>query len=209
MINIDKKKYKIGEDNYIKKKTKKNLIIIGDTCRSSSNHIIRMQQKDFGNSREWNTFTISRDGKIYQHYNPDYYSDYSGDVKIDKRSISILFENMNCLNAVDEKYYNWINEECKDIHNIYKKYWKSGYYWEKYTEEQYNSLAGLLIELFDKYKDIPNRIIASNLYESESYNYKGVLSRSNISKEEVDVNPSFDYKKLISLISNKIEIVVD
>lgn len=209
MINIDKKKYKIGEDNYIKKKTKKDLIIIGDTCRSGSNHIIRMQQKDFGNSREWNTFTISRDGKIYQHYNPDYYSDYSGDVKIDKRSISILFENMNCLNAVDEKYYNWINEECKDIHNIYKKYWKSGYYWEKYTEEQYNSLAGLLIELFDKYKDIPNRIIASNLYESESYNYKGVLSRSNISKEEVDVNPSFDYKKLITLISEKIEIVVD
>jgi hypothetical protein len=167
MINIDKKKYKIGENNYIKKKTKKDLIIIGDTCRSGSNHIIRMQQKDFGNSREWNTFTISRDGKIYQHYNPDYYSDYSGDPKIDKRSISILFENMNCLNAVDDKYYNWINEECKDINNIYKKYWKSGYYWEKYTEEQYNSLAGLLIELFDKYKDIPNRIIASNLYDSE------------------------------------------
>lgn len=209
MINIDKKKYKIGEDNYIKKKTKKELIIIGDTCRSDSNHIIRMQQKDFGNSREWNTFTISRDGKIYQHYNPDYYSNYSGDSKIDKRSISILFENMNYLNVVDDKYFNWINEECKDINNIYKKYWKSGYYWEKYTEEQYISFVDLLVDLFDKYKDIPNRIIPSNLYESESYTYKGVLSRSNISKEEVDVNPSFDYKKVITLLSEKIEIKED
>lgn len=209
MINIDKKKYKIGEDNYIKKKTKKELIIIGDTCRSDSNHIIRMQQKDFGNSREWNTFTISRDGKIYQHYNPDYYSNYSGDSKIDKRSISILFENMNYLNVVDDKYFNWINEECKDINNIYKKYWKSGYYWEKYTEEQYISFVDLLVDLFGKYKDIPNRIIPSNLYESESYTYKGVLSRSNISKEEVDVNPSFDYKKVITLLSEKIEIKED
>lgn len=209
MINIDKKKYKIGKDNYIKKKTKKELIIIGDTCRSDSNHIIRMQQKDFGNSREWNTFTISRDGKIYQHYNPDYYSNYSGDSKIDKRSISILFENMNYLNVVDDKYFNWINEECKDINNIYKKYWKSGYYWEKYTEEQYISFVDLLVDLFDKYKDIPNRIISSNLYESESYTYKGVLSRSNISKEEVDVNPSFDYKKVITLLSEKIEIKED
>lgn len=209
MINIDKKKYKIGEDNYIKKKTKKDLIIIGDTCRSDSNHIIRMQQKDFGNSREWNTFTISRDGKIYQHYNPDYYSNYSGDSKIDKRSISILFENMNYLNVVDDKYFNWINEECKDINNIYKKYWKSGYYWEKYTEEQYISFVDLLVDLFDKYKDIPNRIIPSNIYESESYTYKGVLSRSNISKEEVDVNPSFDYKRVVTLLSEKIEIKED
>ena len=209
MIRINKKKYRIDEDNINKRKTKKSLIIIGDTCRKDSNHIIRMQQKDFGNSREWNTYTITREGKIYEHYDPQYYSDFSGDKKLDKRSISILFENMNYLSAEDERFFNWINEECEDIKNIHRKYWKSGFYWETYTDEQYKSFVELLVKLFNEFTEIPQRIIPSNLYDSDSYNYEGVLSRSNLSKEEVDVNPSFNYEKVVELLSEKIEIKKD
>lgn len=207
---IDKETHKISDKNYIKKVTNKDLIILGDTCRKDSNHIIRMKHKEFGISREWNTYTISRDGKIFEHYNPKYYSEYSGDKNIDRRSIVILFENMNVLFEINDKYFNWINEECDNIHNIYRKLWKTNnYYWEKYTNEQYNSFVDLAIYLIEEF-DIPKKIYGSNIFFSDSYNYKGILSKSNLSKDDIDINPSFEYENVSKLLINKFdEFLVD
>lgn len=203
MLRIDKKTHRIKEnDNFVKHKTNKDLVIIGDTSRKDSNHIKRMKYKDFGYSREWNTYTITRKGVVYEHFDPKYYSDFAGDEFINKRNISILFENMGFLYNEDDHYFNWIREECDDIKSIYRKHWKIGYYWEKYTEPQYQSFVELLIRLFKNFK-IPQKLIENNLYYEESYNYTGVLSCSNLSKEEVDVNPSFDYEKVFNMLEEK------
>jgi hypothetical protein len=208
MVKIDKKTHKIYESNFHEIETNKDLIIIGDTSRKKSNHIVRMKYRDYGLSTEWNTFTISRDGVIYQHYDPKYYSDFIGDKLLDKRSISVLFENMGYIYHSDGKYYNWINEECENIQDLYRKHWKIGYFWEKYTEKQYKSFVDLSLYLFDKF-NIPKNIIATNLYEENSYDYQGIISRSNLYKEDVDVNPSFNYDKIIQMISEKTTINQD
>lgn len=210
MLRVDKKTYRVKEkDNYIKYKTNKDLIIIGDTSRKGNNHIKRMLYKDFGYSREWNTYTITREGIVYEHFDPKYFSEFSGDENINKRSISILFENMGFLYKENNRFYNWIHEECENLDLIFRKHWKIGYYWEKYTEKQYVSFVELLIRLFKNFK-IPQRMIDNNLYYEDSYDYKGVLSCSNLSKEEVDVNPSFDYNKVLSMLKKRgVELIVD
>lgn len=208
MLKIDRETYKISENNFNKKETEKNLIIIGDTSRKNSNHLNRMMYKDFGLNKSWNTYTISREGNVYEHYDPKYFSDFTSKPSINNRCISILFENMGYIYHDEGKYYNWINEECEDISKLFRKHWKFGYFWEKYTEEQYESFVDLIVYLIKKY-EIPNNIIATNLYEEFSHEYKGIISRSNLNKNEIDVNPSFDYDKVIKMISKEIEINED
>lgn len=191
-MKIDKTIYNISENNYIKKESNKDLIILGDTCRSESNHIKRMYLKDNKKSLAWNTYTISRNGEIYEHFDPIYYSEFTDDYSINKRSISILIENMNLLYIDNGEYLNWMNEKCET--DVLKKQWKGGYFWEKYTTNQYDSLIYLLKYLFEEFKDIPKEFIDFNHYDSDLLKYKGILCRSNIFKNEYDLNPSFDYE---------------
>ena len=194
-MEIDKNTYSVSEFNYIKEKTNKNLIILGDTCRSESNHIKRMYIKDNKKSLAWNTYTISRNGEIYEHFNPMYYSETTDDPLINKRSITILFENMNLLSYEDGKYLNWINELYNG--NIYKKQWKGGYFWEEYTKNQYDSLIELIQYLLITFDNIPKDFVDFNHYDSDLLKHKGILSRSNIFKDKYDLNPSFNYKYII------------
>lgn len=194
---IDKETYKV--DGFHVEETNKDLIVLGDTCRIGSKHIHRMQIKDNAMSYEWNTYTISREGIIYEHFNPLYYSNHLFEDKINKRSIYILLENMNLLKKIDGVYYNWLYEVCYET-NVVEKRWRGETYWEKYTEEQYKSLANLIIYLKNMFKDIPNNIIDSNVYDSDSIKYKGVLSKSNLYESFYDLNPTFDFEKLKKMV---------
>lgn len=201
-MEINRVDFRIKDDNIIKQETEKNNILIGDTCRKGSNHIYRMIYKDYGLSREWNTYTITRNGIIYEHFNPKYYNEFIGDNDLDKKTITVLFENMNMLYNYNDKYYNWINEECNEKDKIYEKLWKNCFFWEKYTTQQYDAFAYLvkyLIENFNIYKNI----IKDNLYYEDYKNFNGILTSSNIFKDEVDVNPSFDYDLIISKLKEE------
>lgn len=193
-MKIDDKKFKVKPINYIKSITKKEQIIIGDSLRSLNNQIIHLKNKEMGNTKTWPTFTISRDGLVYQHFDPKYYSNYMGNNLIDRKAISISLENMGYLKYDNtlKKYINWCNEICDDQYVISKE-WKDYSYWEKYSLKQMESLVELTDKLIKDFS-INRDCIGFNFYTESTGQYDGIVCRSNYSYDFNDVNPTFDYK---------------
>jgi hypothetical protein len=200
ILNLDKETYKLEAKNYHPTKTKKSQILLGGSLRKDSNHILHLQHKDFGQSKKWPTFSITREGHIYQHFDPQFYSDYFGVKEIDKKAITIVLENMGMLSydANKECFVNWIDEECDDKF-IYEKLWKNSRYWEIFYTEQYLSLAWLINQLIDEF-NIKRDTLGYNVFDENTLEFEGIVTRSNYDSNFCDVNPSFDFKKIIELI---------
>lgn len=204
-LEIDTETYKISSDNYYHTVYRKNQIILAGSLRKENFHIKRLQKKEYGKSKKWNTFTISRGGKIYQHYFPKYYTDFMSEKEIDKNSISVVLENMGMLyyNYECSKFLNSINEECNET-LVFEKNWKGSRYWEKYTEEQFNSLVELCKYLTNEYNIILDSL-GFNVYHVDTAKFKGIVCRSNYNENFTDLNPFFDFKKFIKELGIKYE----
>ena len=111
MLKIDNETYRIKDTCRYKTQIAKTQIILATSLRKDSNHIIRLLHKDYGKTKKWNTFTIARTGIIYEHFDPKFHSDFIGIKEVDKKSISIVIENMGCLfKTPSNKYINWLNQ---------------------------------------------------------------------------------------------------
>lgn len=200
-MQIDNAKYKIDEINRYKTQNPKTQIVLATSLRKDSHHIIRLTHKEFGKTKRWNTYTISRDGTTFQHYDSKFHSDFLGIKDADKQSISIVLENMGCLfQAPQGKYINWINEIC-DFNNIIEKEWLGYNYWEKFSEEQIESAVQLCNDLCDEH-NIPKMCIEFHHYHKDTIRFRGIVFRSNYIEDSSDINPLFDIKKFNEMLSN-------
>jgi len=191
MVRIDKKTYQVSEINRYKNKTVKTQIVIGFSLRKDNYHILRLQNKDYGKSKRWNTYTISRKGTVYQHYDDSFHSNFLN-IKIgDKQSISIVLENMSSLIHTDgDKYVSWLNESCPKK-NVVEKEWFGYYFWEKIPEIQLNNLVLLCKKMCEKH-NIPKTCIDFNTYHKNINKFKGIVFRSNYIEDSNDINPLID-----------------
>lgn len=197
---INKETYAIADNSYHKVIKKKTQIIIGNSLRKKSNHIIRLQNQEFGLTTKWNTFTITRKGEIYQHYDYKYYSDFLGIEKADLKSISIVLENMGFLIENHEgKYVNWLNEIC-DKRLVGEKKWLGYHFWEKYQKKQITSLVDLCKYLC-KENDMPLKSIDFDYYHKDIINYNGIVFRSNYIDDSTDINPMFNIIEFNELLN--------
>lgn len=191
-MKIDTESYKIDEINYNKIKSKKKQIVLSSSLRRGNNHLIRLEHKEFGKTKRWNTYTITRDGVIYEHYDPIYSSNFLNIENIDKQSISVVLENMGHLVKNNDIYINWINEECeKEL--IAEKKWNIYQYWEVYTDKQIKSCVELCKFLCDKFK-IKNNLIEFSSYHKDIHKYNGIIYQSNCIENSDDVNPFLEIK---------------
>lgn len=201
-MHIDKETYKITKDNHYKTKSVKTQIVLATSLRKDNYHIIRLQHKKFGKTKQWNTFTISRDGTIYQHYDDTYHSDFLGIKEADKRSISIVLENMGSLfQTTNDKYINWLNEFC-DNDNVIEMEWSGYRYWEKYPEKQTESLVVLCKNLCEKHI-IPKTCINFNHYHKNILKFRGIVFRSNYVENSSDTNPLFEMERFNEMLHNE------
>lgn len=196
MLNIDKETYKTVNGFY-KSKYNKTQIILAGSLRKENYHIKRIQYKFGGTSKEWCTYTISRDGNIYEHYYPKYYSDFMLDKEIDKQSISIVLENMGMLfyDYETESYMNWVQDIC-DENLVFERKWNGHTYWEKYTEEQHKSTVELCKFLIKEF-EIKNDSLGFNVFYDKTKEFEGIVTRSNYIQDHTDLNPSFDFKRFL------------
>lgn len=194
-LKIDNTTYAIGENNRYKVNSVKTQIVIATSLRKKNYHITRLRHKEIGNAKRWNTFTIDRKGKIFQHYDDIFHSDFLG-VKIgDKQSISIVLENMGCLVESNNNYINWINEKC-DPDSVGKKKWLGYDYWEIFSDNQLKSLHELCNVLCEKH-NIPKKVIEFMHYHKDIHKFKGIVFRSNYIDDSSDINPLFNLTKFI------------
>jgi len=194
---IDSETYKLGEDNYHNEVYDKTQIVIGHSHRSGMLHYASWIYRLNGKNKKTATFTINKEGKVYQHYDPKYYSTFINNQQ-DKASISIVLENLGWLrkDAMVDRYIDWLGNTYKrQDGDVLMKRWRNHNYWDKYTKEQMTSLRDLIIKLCEDYK-IDKKFIGHNVYDENIDLFKGITFRSNYYQELTDVSPAFDIETL-------------
>jgi len=198
-MHIDKETHKTTTDNHYKTKIAKTQIVIGLSLRKDDYHLVRLKHKEYGKTKKWNTYTIGRDGKVFQHYDDKFHSDFIGVKAGDKQSISIVLENMgNLFITPDGDYINWLNEPC-DIDDVVEKEWLGYEHWERFPDVQLEALVKLCKLLCVKH-NIPKICVEFNTYHKDISKFRGIVFRSNYIEESSDLNPLIDIDKFNKML---------
>ncbi len=190
-MKIDKKSYKLPETNYYDFVYDKTQIVIGHSGRKDMRHYHGWTKRNFGNYKKTSTFSIDRDGKVYQHFDPKYFSDFIGHEQ-DKCSISITLVNVGWLkyDELKKTYEDWLGHTYSEKNGFVKRTWRNKDFWFPYTKEQEESLFLLVKKLCEDF-DIEKECIGNNVYNENVDIYKGIVFRSNYYSELTDVSPAF------------------
>lgn len=203
---IDDKNYLLNESNYYgEDETLKYQIIIGNTGR---NTLIDNNHTDFSYFNAWKLrrngkhkenamFSIDTFGKVYQHFNPRYWSEFIENSDVNQNIISIALHNEGLLKQdnLNNKFYGWENLKYSNINPPVYKQWRNNHYWASYTKEQYKSLSKLLIKLCDEFH-IPKKLTNHNTIIDGIENFEGICTKANYDFEYTDVSPAFEWDKI-------------
>lgn len=199
------KEYYFDDSNHIQKnRTKKKQIILLNSGCSLDEHLTKIKTRFNGKYDRLPCFFISQTGEIYQHYNPIYYSLLMEGHQIEKHSITITLENVGWLfkDSLTGKFTNWKGVEYTG--ELVEVPWRNKKYWATYSNEQYEKLAELIDYLCIQH-NIIKEFIGNNIVVNKANNYRGILNRSNYSKNYYDLSPAADFKKLNELIEKEYE----
>lgn len=192
MVDIDKKSYILGENNYYDKKYTKNQIVIGHTGRKDMRHYDGWLNRKNGKYKKTSHFTIDKDGTIYQHFNPEFYSDFIG-VEQDKSNISISLVNEGWLkkDVLNNVYIDWLGHIYSNKADVTELSWRNKKYWMNYTDNQNQSLKALIEYLCNNY-GIEKKCVGNCVYNYEIDLFDGITFRSNYDQEITDISPVLD-----------------
>jgi hypothetical protein len=198
---IDFNSYTLDKKNYYEIVSTKRKIVIGNTFNVGMNHFIGWNNRLLGSYKKVSNFSIDVDGKIYQHFDPKYYSEFLPNPIHTKEIISILLVNQGWLDydIKDKKFFNCLGIIFKG-ENKTERRWRNHSYWDDYSELQMESLVNLTKYLLEKY-NIQKNILSHNTYVKEISGFDGVTYRSNWIKDSTDLSPSFDFE----IFKNKLE----
>jgi N-acetyl-anhydromuramyl-L-alanine amidase AmpD len=201
---IDTTTYQLPESNYLTPETVKKQIIIGHTGSKDMKHFTKWMTRLNGNYKKTAAFTIDAAGRVFNHFDPLFSSNLLGRVEIDKKSIIILLENEGWLTKDAERgeFLNWVGHIYNKPENVVEKRWRNYQYWSPYSEEQFNSTVELVNQLCDEFF-IPKFVISHNTKVEGLDNFEGVLYKSNIDKNNTDLNPSWGFVQFKQLIENE------
>jgi hypothetical protein len=190
--------------NIVRRKTKKKQILLYDTGRRAGDFINKIKYRKFGKYDEIPHYIVTKLGTVYQLYDTNYYSNTFDEPQIDKQFIKIAIENLGWLrkNTITGFLNNWIGDPYRSEPFI--RNWRNYTYWDKYNEEQVNSVS-LLCEFLCEQHNIPKNIVPSQGYIEKIVNFKGVVCKSNYSNIYLDINPSFNFTQFFKNENTKID----
>lgn len=189
---IDSETYKLPKDNYYHSEYTKTQIVVSDTTRKDMYHYDSWVNRGNGQCKKTAAYTIRKDGTIYEHYNPKYYSDFITLHDISPFVIPIVLENVGWL-VKDEpngRYYDWLGHSYM-LDDVTNQKWRNKQTWDKYTNEQIISLKNLTDKLCDEH-NIKKQCIGNTVFNEDVDIYEGITFRSNYYQEVTDINPAFD-----------------
>jgi hypothetical protein len=181
----------------LKNSEKKSQIVLVNTTQPIEPYLYGLSNRNNKRYTKIPTFTIDREGIIYQHFDPLNSSKILNYPTIDNQAITIALENVGWLNF-HEKYTDWSGNTYND--EVIEKLWRNKKYWAKYTEKQFLSLIELIDYLCNEY-NIQKEFIGNNVTTHKPHNFNGILNRSNFSKNHYDLTPAFCFDKLTEKIN--------
>jgi len=202
-MKINNQTYKLGVNNYIKNRHSKTQIVIGSTFSENMNHFNGWTTRHGGNFKRTAPFTIDIYGNIYQHYPPEFYSEFLGVGGIDEHIIPILIENEGWLvkDIKGDGYINYVGNIYNRKESVIETRWRDQIFWAPYTKEQMDSAIELCKYLCNMFS-IQYQTVSHNTKFDGIYDYNGIVYKSNFNKHHTDLSPAWDYVNF----KNKIEI---
>ena len=178
--------------NITKRKTKKTQILLIDTQRRFDDYISKIKYRNNGNEDDVPHFIINKLGMAYQLYDTNHYSNSFQDDNINKKQIKIALENLGWLNknTITGVLHNWIGDPYRT--EPYIRTWRNYYFWDKYPEQQLETLSELCENICEKH-NIFKQVVPSQGYIKNASNFKGIICKSNFSSIYTDINPSFNF----------------
>lgn len=200
---IDTTSYILDDKNFYREVTDKKYIVIGNTFNLGMNHFKGWKLRLNGGYKKTSNFTVNRDGKIYKHFDPIYYSDFLQNSLHNKKIISILLENEGWFDydIKDKNFINYFGNPYSGKIVLMEKRWRNHTFWDNYSDEQTNSLIELVNYLVSEYK-IEKKVLSHNTYVRDIHNFEGVTYRSNWIKDSTDLSPSFNFQIFKEKVEN-------
>jgi N-acetyl-anhydromuramyl-L-alanine amidase AmpD len=158
---------------------------------------------------------ISSDGTIVQGFGSEYWAYHLGlgtkhfkglpYLPLDRTSIGIEICNYGMLTKKGTKFYNYVGGEIKpdEVTELAKPY--KGYkYWQKYTDEQIQSVKDLLLLWNDKYGiDIEYKEDIWDVTTRALKGEKGVYTHNSVRPDKADVYPCPRLIEMLKSLKNK------
>jgi len=178
--------------NVSKRKTKKNQIFLFDTQRRLDDYIMKLRYRNNERYEDIPHYIITKSGKVLKIFDSNYSSKTFGKPEIDKRLIKIAMENLGWLNknTITGVLHNWIGDPFRS--EPYVKKWREHYFWDPYSEEQFQSLVKLTGEICKEH-NIPYQTVPGQGYLSNVRKFTGIVCKSNFLNIYTDINPSFNF----------------
>ena len=190
---------KYGNFKPLGKQKKKNQIILTHTGRNVENYLASLLYRCNGKFDRIPNYVVKKNGEVFQLLDNIEHTNFFREPNTNRNGIIICLENLGWLEKqpLENYYVNWIGDIYKGI--PYERKWRDYFFWDKYTNNQYESLTTLIKILMSDMK-IPKEISGHNTKINGIEMFKGVVSKSNFDVNSTDVNPSFDFDKLRNII---------
>lgn len=209
--------YNQSIEQFIKQTTHKDKIFIHHTVSGpNAKSVIKYWDKNINTTSV--PFVISgrgvEDGKIYEAFNPDYWSYHLGikgsKGRLDRSSIGIQLCSWGNLEKVGEKFLNIYGGEVhpSEVYTLETK-WNGNFYYHSYSEKQLESLESLLNWIIKEYKIKVQDVNFSEdwaVYRDDliTSGTPGVWTHANVRKDKDNVYPD---KRLFEIL-NRIKLKV-
>jgi hypothetical protein len=182
--------------NIVKRKSKKTQIFLYDTQRRSDDFINKIRYRRNGKYDDIPHYLITKLGIVYEIFDSNYSSNTFNNPKTDRRMVKIAIENLGWLNknTITGFLNNWIGDPYRSEPHI--RNWRNHFFWDKYNEDQIKSLSELCEHICEKH-NIFKQVVPSQGYLENVTNFKGIVCKSNFSNIYTDINPSFNFNKLL------------
>jgi hypothetical protein len=191
---IDKETYKLPNKNYHKQEYTKKQIVIGHTGRKEMFHYSAWKNRHNGEYKKTTAYTIDKDGTIYEHYDPKYYSDFILLHDMAPFTIPITLTNVGWVKKddINDRYYDWLGHNyILEGNDIVTKKWRNKEHWMKYPSKQLISLKNLTDKLCNDF-EIKNDCIGHTIFNEDVDIYEGITFKSNYYQEATDISPAFN-----------------
>lgn len=180
---------------------KKKQIILCHTSREVGEYLASLKFRYNSKYNKIPNFIVTENGQILRLLGNNEYSNFFENKDIDSKSIIICLENLGWLEKKEltNHYINWKGS----IYNkeVYNKKWRDYFFWQPYSDEQFNITSELCLSLIDELK-INKKFIGHNTKVEGVENFEGITVRSNYNKIYTDLNPSFNFEKFLKKIEN-------
>lgn len=195
--------YRLNEGSYFKSIFNKTQIVIGNTFNKGMDHFDIWNKKINGKYKGTSPYTIDLQGRVYEHYDPIFYSSFLKNDDFDKQIIPIVLENEGWVTKDfnKNKYIMWDGDIYNRMDPLVERRWRNKLKWAPYSGKQMESLVLLCGKLINDFK-IDKFVSPDNIKLNEITSKSGVFYRSNYSKHFLDVSPAFNFTYLKNKIEN-------